>query len=255
MGFKVCLCDSSVLHDCGYGCRDTTGFWADTRLTSECPWVRGGNDMKQRDILLASEGDAWFERNQAAVASADNVWHRAAGRTPFGRPPTNKPPARLLGVGCANGALLKTIQTDLKVACWGLAPSLAAVADAVARGLKIVRGTADRLEFPDASFDVVIYRFCLYLCDVEDYARIMVECERVLAANGFVIILDFFADMPHSTQYHHYASVKSHKVGWAALFQKHSHYVRLHHTIAHQRGGHFTLAREEWVGLSLLAKM
>ncbi len=31
--------------------------------------------MKQRDIFLASEGDAWFERNQAALASSDNVWH------------------------------------------------------------------------------------------------------------------------------------------------------------------------------------
>ncbi len=215
--------------------------------------------MKQRDIFLASEGDAYFERNQLAVASSDSVWHRRIiellGALLSADLLPTSPRPRLLEVGCANGVLLKTIQTDLKLACWGLEPSPAAVTDAVARGLKVVRGTADRLEFPDASFNVVIYGFCLYLCDVEDYERIMVECERVLAANGFVIILDFFADMPHSNQYHHYAGVKTHKVDWAALFQKHSHYVRLHHTIGHQRGGHFTLAREEWVGLTLLAKM
>ncbi len=215
--------------------------------------------MKQRDIFLASEGDAWFERNQAAVASSDNVWHRRIIELLGSLLSTDllatSPPPRLLEVGCANGALLQTIQTDLEVACWGLEPSPAAVADAVERGLKVVRGTADRLEFPDASFDVVIYGFCLYLCDVEDYERIMAECERVLTANGFVIILDFFADMPHSNQYHHYAGVKTHKADWAALFQKHSQYVRLHHTIGGHHGGHFTLAREEWVGLTLLAKM
>ncbi len=215
--------------------------------------------MTQKDIFLASEGDAWFDRNQSALGLSQNVWHgriidlaNSLKSTEL-LPTTTRP--RVLEVGCANGALMQLLEEQAEVNCWGIEPSGAAVSEAKKNGLNVVRGTADYLPFPDEAFDVVIYGFCLYLCDLEDHQRIVAECERVLAPNGLVLILDFFADRQHSNPYHHCAGVQCHKMDWASLFQRDSQFVCLHHTVGDHHSGQFTVAREEWVGLTLLAKL
>jgi len=48
--------------------------------------------------------------------------------------------------------------------------------------IEVRKGNAHRLDFPDESFDVVI--FCLVLCTIPDPARALAEARRVLKAGG-----------------------------------------------------------------------
>ncbi|MBA4042524.1 MAG: methionine biosynthesis protein MetW [Sphingobium sp.] len=66
--------------------------------------------------------------------------------------------ARVLDVGCGDGALLAALRDDRGVDACGLELDAANVAAAVARGLSVVQGDADRdlADYPAASFDYAI---------------------------------------------------------------------------------------------------
>jgi methionine biosynthesis protein MetW len=66
--------------------------------------------------------------------------------------------ARVLDVGCGDGALLARLQTEKRVRGRGMELSQAGVNAGVARGLSVVQGDADTdlHFFPDLAFDYVI---------------------------------------------------------------------------------------------------
>ncbi len=66
--------------------------------------------------------------------------------------------ARVLDVGCGDGALLAALRAEKEVDGRGLELSAANVATAVARGLSVIQGDADTdlRDYPDAAFDVAI---------------------------------------------------------------------------------------------------
>jgi methionine biosynthesis protein MetW len=66
--------------------------------------------------------------------------------------------ARVLDVGCGDGALLALLEARKKVDGRGLEISQAGVNAAVARGLSVIQGDADTdlATYPDGAFDVVI---------------------------------------------------------------------------------------------------
>lgn len=68
------------------------------------------------------------------------------------------PGARVLDVGCGDGALMAALRDDRQVDARGLEIDAANVAAAVARGLSVVQGDADRdlADYPDRSFDYAI---------------------------------------------------------------------------------------------------
>ena len=72
----------------------------------------------------------------------------------------------------------------MKMECYGIEPSFKAVETACTSGVNAVQGTADRLPYRDGLFDVVVFGFCLYLCDREDLFRIASEADRVLNDQG-----------------------------------------------------------------------
>src|SRR5262245_28052757 len=67
--------------------------------------------------------------------------------------------ARVLDVGCGEGALLTALQREQAVRGRGLDLNQASVNACVAKGLTALQGDADRDlgEFPDSSFDYVIF--------------------------------------------------------------------------------------------------
>ncbi|OYU15541.1 MAG: methionine biosynthesis protein MetW [Alphaproteobacteria bacterium PA4] len=68
------------------------------------------------------------------------------------------PGARVLDIGCGDGALLAYLRDSKGVDARGIDVSAANVAGAVARGLSVVQGDADAdlADYPDAAFDMVI---------------------------------------------------------------------------------------------------
>jgi methionine biosynthesis protein MetW len=66
--------------------------------------------------------------------------------------------ARVLDIGCGDGALLAYLRDSKGVDARGIDVSSANVASAVARGLSVVQGDADADlgDYPDAAFDMVI---------------------------------------------------------------------------------------------------
>jgi methionine biosynthesis protein MetW len=66
--------------------------------------------------------------------------------------------ARVLDIGCGDGALLAYLRDTKGVDARGIDVSAANVASAVARGLSVVQGDADAdlADYPNAAFDMVI---------------------------------------------------------------------------------------------------
>jgi methionine biosynthesis protein MetW len=68
------------------------------------------------------------------------------------------PGARLLDIGCGDGALLAHVTAELGADARGIEIDMAAVTEAVAQGLAVIHGDADNdlAFYPDGAFDYVV---------------------------------------------------------------------------------------------------
>ncbi len=176
-------------------------------------------DRDQKRLFAEGEGDAWFKRNRGTFdPQRDPI---VSGLLDLGQRPR-----RVLEIGCADGVRLSLLRETFSAECWGIDPSAEAVRSAKLRdqNLNIGAGTADRLEFPDAQFDLVVFGFCLYLCDVADHFKIASEADRVLADGGMLVIYDFSSPLPFKNEYSHRSGVWSYKMDWAGMFTWHPGY-------------------------------
>ncbi len=210
--------------------------------------------MSQKDAFLSGEGDAWFERN------AGSAERQIPASDPLLRvlqdliPESGGQRLRVLEVGCGDGARLHWLAANRNCECSGVDPSPRAVEAMRSRGLDAVCGTADRLEFGDASFDIVAFGFCLYLCDREDLFRIAAEADRVLRAPGWLVIYDFHASHPTRRDYHHLEGLYSYKMDYSALFTWHPDYSMYGQKVFHHGSGAYTDDASEWVATTVLRK-
>jgi len=172
----------------------------------------------QTDAFARGEADAYFERNHASEAALDRedpLFDVLAALDPA--------PARWLEVGCSDGARLERLRRlpgGGARSFTGVDPSRRAIAAGRERfpDLSLEVATAEALPFADASFDVVVYGFCLYLCDRADLFRIAAECDRVLDGDGLVVVYDFHREAPHANPYAHAPGLFSYKMDHARLF-------------------------------------
>jgi len=171
--------------------------------------------MNQTQTFIDSEGNAWFERNQRRLGERDPVSERMRARGIM--------PKRILEIGCANGWRLKRLKEEYGCDVAGIDPSKQAVQ--LADMKEVQRGWASRLCFLDGDFDTVIYGFCLYVTDPDEWFAIVAEGDRVLANGGRIVIHDFgdYAS-PHAVKYAHADGVLAYHVNFAALWLMHPWY-------------------------------
>lgn len=163
------------------------------------------------------DADAWFERNRGRLGARDPVTDLLQSM--------NLRPARVLEIGCSNGWRLAKLHARLGCIVSGIEPGIAAVNEARALGLYDVHiGTAASLPFADGAFDMVIFGFCLYLCEPADHLRIAAEADRVLSDGGHIVIHDFDDEVPFKRRYAHRDGVWSHHMNFARLWDVHPAY-------------------------------
>lgn len=176
--------------------------------------------MRQADIFLASEGDAWLARNRGNLGAADPV-SEAIEKADI-------KPRRVLEIGCANGWRLAALRDKYGCEVYGVEPSHQACFDAGTLRVPVQQATAERLPISslikDYLFDVVIYGFCLYLTDPADWFRIVAEGDRVLADSGHLIIHDFSAQETFARRYTHRDGLLAYHVPFRHLWLAHPLY-------------------------------
>jgi SAM-dependent methyltransferase len=210
---------------------------------------------KQRDIFMESEGDAWYQRNQRVLQARGLPEDDPVLMELIPLIEADRETRRVLEIGCGDGARLAWLQDNLDVRCHGIDPSADAVAAARSRGIETAQGTAEALPFESDRFDVVIFGFCLYLCDREDLFRVAAEADRVLATPGWLLILDFYSPAPVSRPYHHREGLLTHKMDYRSLFTWHPAYECYTQKVrAHTVGNDHVDDPGEWVATSVLRK-
>lgn len=209
--------------------------------------------MKQKEIFLSGEGDQWFERNHNYISGKDyssDPVIQAIKKIHL----TYEKPVRVLEIGCSEGKRLKYIRNNFNAEVFGIEPSTKAVEIARSDGIDCHIGTADLLPFDNSSFDIVIFGFCLYLCDEPDLFKIAQEADRVSKEKSWVIINDFYTKSPYKNNYTHAYGVKSHKMDYSSIFTWNPSYTCFFHEIYDHGKGGFTDRKDDWVVISVLRK-
>lgn len=204
-----------------------------------------------KQIFLESEGNQWYSRNKNAL-NTRGLNDRIISA--IGELPQLEKGTCVLEIGSGGGERLEMLQKLYGFRCFGLEPSDEAVANSMKIGVQAIQGTADLLPFPDDSFEIVIFGFCLYLCDRQDLFKIAAEADRVLKTSGWLIIFDFYSEQPFHRPYIHKSDLFSHKMDYRSLFLWHPYYTCLKQDVRHHVNEEFTDNSQEWVALSVLRK-
>lgn len=182
----------------------------------------------QKELFASAEGDHYYERNRTKL----DVLRKGASNDAVVRVLTaiSMEPRSILEIGCSNGWRLDVLRERYSATCSGIDPSQKAIEDGTRSfpGLDLRQGVADQLPYPDAGFDLVIFGFCLYLCDRRDLFRIAAEADRVLADEGHLAIFDFHPPFSYRKAYAHCAGVFTYKMDYAGLFTWHPSYTTVH---------------------------
>jgi ubiquinone/menaquinone biosynthesis C-methylase UbiE len=115
-----------------------------------------------------------------------------------------KPEHRVLEIGCGTGNLTVLVKRLCPAATVvGLDPDPKALARAgqkterAAVSIRLERGFADQLPFPDGSFDRVLSAFMLHHLKADEKKGALSEARRVLAPGGSVHVVDFAGGTVH----------------------------------------------------------
>lgn len=179
--------------------------------------------VKQSDIFLEGEGEAWFARNQDKLPVKNDPVIESIEDSKIA-------PNAVLEIGCSNGWRVKVMRDKWGCEAYGIDPFFKTAI------WRCRRGTADDLSmYHSEMFNVVIYGWCLYLCDREDLFKIVKEGDRVLKDGGYIVIHDFHTSKPHKRKYKHKDDVFSFKMDHASLWTANPTY-KMYHRYMHGSG-------------------
>lgn len=113
---------------------------------------------------------------------------------------------------------------------------------------------ADLMPAASQSVDLLIYSFCLYLCDRSDLFQIAAEAYRVLNPSCWLAIVDFGSPHERSNHYYHKPGVYNHKGDMPAMFDWHPSCVVVDHRLHHHANRSYTDDPNEWVVATILRR-
>jgi SAM-dependent methyltransferase len=173
--------------------------------------------MRQADIFLGSEGNAWFARNRDGLGVRDPVSEAIDKMGII--------PSSVLEIGCANGWRLARLRDKYGCDIMGVEPSMDACLEAARLRVPVHQATASTLPVPPKRFDIIIFGFCLYLTDPDEWFRIAAEANCVLKDFGHIVIHDFEAwGQFFARRYEHRDGVMSYHFDFAKLWLAHPWY-------------------------------
>lgn len=209
----------------------------------------------QKTTFLLDEGDAWLDRNLEHLKDKDYSQDPIIQNIlKISQSNYQDESIKILEIGCGDGGRLAAIKKIVKCECYGIDPSKKAIEIARNFGIAASVGVADSLKFKAETFDIVIFGFCLYLCDREDLFVIASEADRVLKKRSWLIIHDFYFNGFMNRDYKHKKSIKSFKMDYRTLFDWHPSYTCYLHSVVNHGNQTYTDDSSEWVATSILRK-
>ena len=194
-------------------------------------------EIEQKKQFLASEADAYFRRNENKLIEV--AQEPSADLTLSVISQLKLKPSSVLEIGACNGWRLNAINEIYGANVTGIEPSVAAIEDGEKRypNVNLTQGTADEFLFETDEFDLVIFGFCLYLCDPSDLFKIANNVDRVLQDKSWLIILDFIPPRPYRNLYHHLQGLYSYKMDYSQIFMGHPAYQLMTRNIKTENNG------------------
>lgn len=172
---------------------------------------------KQSRIFLESEGNAWYERNAVKLPPKNDPVTDAIDQQKI-------KPRSVYEVGCADGWRLRRMVEKYHCRIGGIDPSSHAIAKTGYYANCIVGDASDLVNATTDKYSMVVYGWCLYLCDPNDYLKIAAEGNRILRDHGHIVIYDFYSEFPRSNAYAHKEGIRSYKMDFAKLWLGHPAY-------------------------------
>ena len=212
--------------------------------------------FSQKKEFLNGEGDSWNNRNFLGSINDYENWVKLDPLLPFllEIPCEENSNTKVIEIGMGQGIRLNELKKKKYWNTFGIDPSQKAVEFAKKNGIDSQVGTADKIPLEDKSIDILIYGFCLYLCDINDLFVISSEANRVLKDNGWIAIIDFWSPNLLSNEYNHAPPLKSFKIDRTKMFTWHPFYKLYNHKILSHVDYKYIDDKNEWVSISIIRK-
>ena len=209
--------------------------------------------MNQKKVFLSGEGDQYYFRNKNDDRE-EYMKHEDLANMIISLPFAKSQHVELVEIGCGKGERLKRIKNETNWRVMGVDPSIRSIEELQKNNIKGYVGTADKLPFKDESVDILVYGFCLYLCDREDMFNIAAEANRVVKSNGWIAIIDFWTKENRKNRYKHNSDIMSYKTRPEEIFIWHPHYVVMDHKIRSISTDKYTDEEDNWVSSTIIRK-
>ena len=208
--------------------------------------------QSQKDIFLTSEGNEWFLRNKENY-NRTNAQESLLIKSLLS---IEAAPTNILEIGCSNGIRLNDLRNTFGSECHGIDPSSIAIEEGKISfpPLKLQVGTADSLPFADTTFDLIVFGFCLYLCDRKDLFKIAAEADRCLSNGGLIAILDFRPPFAYKNGYAHKKGLFSYKMNYANMFSWNPAYNEVYFIVSSHAGISERDIPDQKVAVTILSK-
>ena len=209
----------------------------------------------QKDKFLSAEGNKYFSRNFLETEQEKIDFIKKDPLIPLILDiPDDDNQLNILEIGFGQGLRLKELGIRKNWILNGVDPSLEAVNHGLKIGINAKQGTADKLPFKDNSMDLLIFGFCLYVCDNEDLFKIAAEANRVLKNRSWIAIYDFWSFSPIKNIYSHDPTMNSFKNNRNLMFDWHPYFEVVSQKIVKHKFNYFTDNNNEKISVSIIRK-